>query len=234
MGRVTRRGRMIVSNASHNTTKRMKTPAMAIKSFIHAPAAHYTISGVGREKKFLQVGEAVGKGNGFLRPVEKRREAFGHFRLQADGARDDFRELGGMRRGQDDSLRRMRILFRETLPAEYADGGVWIEHVAVALLDVVHGAQGFLVAETAAPDVAANGLHVVGVEIDDAREVAGVSDVHGVGNRVARGARSHGAGAEEFGHHVVGVGRRDELRYAEANALGEQPTSQVAEIAAGD
>jgi hypothetical protein len=37
----------MVSNASHSVARRMKRPAMAIKSFIHTPSAHNTISGVG-------------------------------------------------------------------------------------------------------------------------------------------------------------------------------------------
>src|ERR1700687_5976749 len=96
-GRVTRRGRMMVSNASQRVAKRIKSPAMAIKIFIHTPKAHNTISGVGREQKFLQLGKTVGKGNGFLRPVQEGRQAFGHLRTDADGAGDGFGELGGMR-----------------------------------------------------------------------------------------------------------------------------------------
>ena len=118
------------------------------------------------------------------------------------------------------------ILFREALPAQHPDGGVGIEHVAVALLHIVHDAQGFLVAEAASPDVAADGLKIVVVEIDDAREVARVPDVHRIGNRVARGARNQLAAAKEFRHDVVGVGRRDELRNTQADALGQQPAGQ--------
>src|SRR5580692_8576741 len=110
IGRVTRRGRMMVSNASHNVARRMKRPAMAIRSFIHAPSAHNTISGVGREQKFLKIGKTVGKGNGFLGSVQKRRQAFGHLRTDADGAGDGFAELGWMRRGEHDSGRRGLML----------------------------------------------------------------------------------------------------------------------------
>src|ERR1700688_2076259 len=105
IGRVTRRGRMMVSNASQSVAKRMKRPAVAIKSFIYTPASHNTISGVGREQKFLKLGKTVGKGNGFLRPVQERRQALRHLRPNADGAGDGFGELGGMRRGKHDSLR---------------------------------------------------------------------------------------------------------------------------------
>src|ERR1700686_2035870 len=105
IGRVTSRGRMMVSNASHKVAKRMKKPAMAIRRFIHTPSAHNTISGVGREQKFLELGKTVGKGNGFLRAVQERRQAFRHLRTDAGGARDGFGELGGMRRGEHDSLR---------------------------------------------------------------------------------------------------------------------------------
>src|ERR1700683_4364452 len=101
--RVTRRGRMMVSNASHSVAKRMKRPAMATKSFINRPKTHNTISGVGREQKFLQLGKTVWKGNGFLRPVQECSQAFRHLRTNANGASDGFGEFGGMRRGQDDS-----------------------------------------------------------------------------------------------------------------------------------
>src|ERR1700680_1264708 len=170
IGRVTRRGRMMVSNASQSVAKRMKRPAMAIKSFINTPATHNTISGVGREQKFLKLGKTVGKGNGFLRPVQERGQAFGHLRTDADGAGYGFGELGGMRRGEHDSPSCELILFREALPAQHCDSGVGIEHVAVALLHIMHDAQCFLIAEAASPDVAPDGLKIVAVEIADARE----------------------------------------------------------------
>src|SRR5579863_7443452 len=165
---------MMVSNASQSTTKAMKSPAMATRSFICVSAARDTLSGFCRKQKFLQRGKLVGKGDGFLRPAEKSRQPLGHFRANAGGPRNGFSELCGMRRRQDDSLRGALILLGEILPAEHADRGVRIENVAVALLDVMHHAQGLFVSETAAPDVAANRLQIVVVQVDDAREIAGV------------------------------------------------------------
>src|ERR1700745_3989590 len=126
MGRVTRRGKMMVSNASHKVAKRMKRPAMAIKSFIHTPSAHNTISVVGREEKFLQFGKTVGKRNGFFRTVQERRQAIGHFRTDAGSPRDGFGKLGGVGRREDDSLSRILLLFCETLPTQHSDRGVGI------------------------------------------------------------------------------------------------------------
>ncbi len=139
-------------------------------------------------------------------------QAFGHFRPKADGASHGFGEFRRMRRGQDDALRGRRILLRIALPSEHADGSVRIENILVALLDVVHEAKRFFVAEAAAPDVVANGLQVIVIEIDDAREIARVSHVHGVGNRMPRGARDHVAAAKKFRKHIVSVCRGDKLR----------------------
>ena len=158
----------------------------------------------------------------FFGRVQERRQALRHFRPSADGAGDGLGEFGGMRRGQDDPLRVAVILLREALPAQHADGGVRIEDVVVLLLDVVHDAQRFLVAEAAAPDVMADGAKIVVVEIDDAREIARISHVHRVGERVAGGARNQVAAAQKFGNHVVRIGRGDELRDRQANALGKQ------------
>src|SRR5579864_4790163 len=160
IGRVTRRGKMMVSNASHSVAKRMKRPAMAIRSFIRAPLAHNRISGVGREQKFLKVGKTVGEGNRFLGPVQERRQAFGHLRTYADGAGDGFSELGGMRRGEHDSPRCGWMLSREALPTEHSDCRMGIEHVSMALVHIVHDPQGFLITETASPDIAADGLEI--------------------------------------------------------------------------
>jgi len=43
----------------------------------------------------------------------------------------------------------------------------------MALFHVVHRAQSFFVAEAASPDIVADGLQIVIVEIDDAREMLG-------------------------------------------------------------
>src|SRR5271165_800268 len=120
IGRVTRLGRMIVSKASQSVINRIKRPVMANKSFIQAPTAFSRISGVGREQKLLQLGETVGKRNGFFLPVKKRLQALGHFRLQAGGAGDGFSEFSGMRRGQHNSARGSVILFGVALPAQHA------------------------------------------------------------------------------------------------------------------
>src|SRR3984957_14858867 len=122
---------MMVSNASHSVKKRMKKPAMATKIFIHTPVAYDTISGVGREEKFLQLCKTVRKGNGFLGPVQKGCQAIRHIRACAEGPFDDFGELGWMRGGEHDSPRRGLVLFGETLPAQHSDGGVRIEDIAV-------------------------------------------------------------------------------------------------------
>ncbi len=80
----------------------------------------------------------------------------------------------------------------------------------------------------------ADGAQIVVVEIDDAREIAGISHVHRVGERVAGGARNQFAAAEKFGNNVVGIGRGDKLRDGQADTLGKQASRQVAEVAAGN
>src|SRR5665213_702591 len=99
-GRVTRRGRIIVSNASHRVARRRTKPAMAIKSLIHAPGARYKISGIDcGEQKFLQLGKTVWERNGYLWPIKDCGEPLGHFRTDASGARDGLVKLRRMRGG---------------------------------------------------------------------------------------------------------------------------------------
>src|SRR3974377_1837451 len=124
MGRVTRRGRMMVSNASQSVAKRMKKAAKATKSLMNTPSNQNTISGVGRKQKILHIGKAVWGGDGFLRAAQECRQTFGHLRAEPNGALDDFSEFGGMRRGENDSTCRSLVSFREGLPAKYADSGV--------------------------------------------------------------------------------------------------------------
>src|SRR5258708_23879122 len=122
------------------------------------------------------------------------------------------------------------ILLREAFPPEHADSCVRIEQILMAMLYVVHRAQRFFIAETASPDIVADGLQIVIVEIDDTREIAGISDIHSVGDSVAGSAWNQFSASQKIGKHVLCVGRGHEFRKRQAHALCQDARPQISEI----
>src|SRR5258708_25133979 len=114
------------------------------------------------------------------------------------------------------------ILLREAFPPEHADSCVRIEQILMAMLYVVHRAQSFFVAEAASPDIVADSLQIVIVEIDDAREIARISDIHSVGDSVAGKAREYIIASPKFRNHVLCRCGRKETRKPQTKTVCEK------------
>src|ERR1700675_1711462 len=65
-------------------------------------------------------------------------------------------------------------------PAEDADGSVRIGDVVEALVDGLHGGEGFVVGGAVAPDFALQEFEAIAAQIQKARKIVGAADVHGV------------------------------------------------------
>ena len=119
-------------------------------------------------------------------------------------------------------------------PGIDANGGVRIGDVAIAVPYGVHFVESFFVGGAVAPNFLANILNAIAAEIEQARKVIGIADVHGVGISGEGRTRTIFAGEKVLRNNVVGVGSSDKSRDGEAHALGENARGEIAEIAAGN
>lgn len=187
-----------------------------------------------REEELFEDGIVGGNGQGEFRLAEMEGQAFGEWRSLADGFLDHVSEFGGVGSGEDQALRRFRMSFAEGAPGVYANGGMGIGDVAAALPDRVHFLESFSVGCAVAPDFLANVFDAVAAEIEETREIVGIADVHGVGVGGDGGTRMVFAGEKILGDNVVGVGGGDEAGNGNADAFGENASSEIAEIPAGN
>jgi hypothetical protein len=126
------------------------------------------------------------------------------------------------------------MFFAEGFPGVDADGGVGVGDVAVAIPNGVHFVQGFSVGGAVTPDFLADVLDAVATEVEEAWEIVGIADVHGVGIGSDGRARLVLAGEEIARDDVVGVGGGDEAGYGNADTFRENARGEITEIAAGD
>ena len=71
-------------------------------------------------------------------------------------ARGYFGEFGGMRGGQHQALRRLRMFLAICFPGQEADGGVRIGNVAITVPDQAHLMQSFFIGGPVSPDFLAH------------------------------------------------------------------------------
>ena len=109
-----------------------------------------------------------------------------------------------------------------------------IGDVAAALPNGVHFLKSFFVGGTVAPDFLANVFDAVATEIEEAGEIIGIADVHGVGVGGDGRTRLVFAGEKILRDDVVGVGGGDEAGDGNPNAFGENASGEIAEITTGN
>ena len=119
-----------------------------------------------------------------------------------------------------------------TRDPEVANRGVRIEDVAGALVHLPDGRSDLVIRVMASFHVVLSALEPALVQPNQALEIAGVADVHGVGDRPDRRARLELAGRQIRRHHVVRIRGCHEPLDGRARALREQPGGEVPEIAA--
>jgi len=124
------------------------------------------------------------------------------------------------------------MFFAEGLPGVDADGGVRVGDVAIAIPDGVHFVQGFFVGGAVTPDFLADVLDAVATEVEEAREIVGVADVHCVGVGGYGRTRLVFAGKKITRNDVVRVGGGDETGDGNTDAFCENASGEIAEIAA--
>lgn len=134
---------------------------------------------VGEEELFE--GGVVGRhGDGELGLVQVTGESFGERGSLPNGFLDDIGEFGRVRCCENEPLRRLRVLFAESLPGMNADGSVWIRDIAVAIPDRVHFLEGLLVGGAVSPNFLAYIFETVAAKVEKTRKIVGIADVHGV------------------------------------------------------
>ena len=183
------------------------------------------------EEVGLEGGEGGGEGDGLLGPAQEGGEAVGEGNVGASGAGDGLLELGGMRRFAE----KAGFAFAEAvLEGAIAAGAVRVQQVAVFLVALPDGGDDGSVAYDGAGDVLPDVQPVVGVQVQDAGEVAGIAHVHRVGEGTEAQGRHVGARLQVLEEDVVPVVRRDETVDGKAHPRGHEGGAQVAEVSAGD
>ena len=175
----------------------------------------------------------VGDCKGELGLGEIAGEALGEGWGDTDGFVDDIGEFGGMCGGEDEALRGSGVVLAVGFPRFDADSGVGVRNITVAIPDGVHFLQGFRVRDAVSPNLLANIMDAVATEIEEARKIVGIADVHGVRVGGYGGNRTIFAAEQILRDDIVGVGSGDETSHRQTDALGEDPGGEVAEIAAG-
>jgi hypothetical protein len=186
------------------------------------------------KEKLLEGGVVVGHGQREFALVEEAGQALGEWGSYADSPLDDVGEFGGMGGREDEALGGFGMFLAVGFPGMDAHRRVGVGDVAVAVPDSVHFVKGFFVRSSVTPDFLADIFNAIAAEVEEAREIVGITDVHGIGVCGDGGTRSVIPGEKVLRDDIVGVGCGDETGYGQAHALGEDAGGKIAEIAAGD
>src|SRR5579885_1054490 len=103
-----------------------------------------------------------------------RRQAVRQRGSLADGPLHDVREFGGMGGGENEPLRRTRMLFPVGFPAENPDCGVRVRNVSIAFPYRSHLADGFLITRGMPPDLALRIFQSIAAQVHQARTIVGI------------------------------------------------------------
>src|ERR1700722_10071723 len=101
-------------------------------------------------------------------------------------------------------------------------------------IEVTDGGDGLFIRNAHAADGGFQGGELLVEYFEDADEVAGISDVHGVGERGPGGAGFVLAGLQVDGNGIIGVAGGDKVFNGQTGAPGHEPGADIAEVAAGD
>ena len=119
-----------------------------------------------------------------------------------------------------------------SLKREPADGAMRIGEVVIPGMELADRGGGLFVRDADCGECIFYGGEVFVKELEDADEITGIADVHGIGEgRPGRG-RLVVAGLEVSGDHIISVASGDEMFDGEAGAVREEACADVAEISA--
>ena len=199
----------------------------------------------------LEVGEVGGEGDALLLAAHEGLQLLGDGEVDAEDAVYGVLEFCWMCGLEEDAC---FIIVQLFLQRAVAAGTVGVEDVAGAGVAVAHGLGDLVVGVGGAGDerpcftpfcqggeglrdVARfqNRLHIgTAVEVEDAGEVGGVADVHGIGYCLLRGLRGVDAGLEVVVEDIVGVVGGNEAVDGKSHDVTEEGRADVAEVAGGD
>ena len=184
-----------------------------------------------RKKEGLEGIEVGGEGSGLLLAGEEGGEAGREVHVNAGGAGDGFKELGGVGGFAEET----GFAFVETvLEGAVAAGAVRVQEVAVIGQALADRGDDGAVAHDRAGDVLADVFPLVAVQVQDAGEVAGIAHVHRIGQGADAGPGRIGTRLQVIEEDVVAVVRGDEPMDGKAHPVRHERGAEVAEVPARD
>ena len=120
-----------------------------------------------------------------------------------------------------------------SLEGEPSDGAVRIGEIVIPGVELADGGGSLFVGDADGGECLSQTRKLPAEQFEDPDEIAGIADVHGVGEGRPGSDRLVVAGLQVLGDHIIGIAGGDKMFYGEAGAMGEKTGADVAEVAAG-